>query len=259
MPQGALLEVDGVSKAFGGVSAVKALSFSIKGGEILGLIGPNGAGKTTAFNIIAGVYKPDSGVITFDGTTISGRGPHAVAQLGIARTFQTVRPFARMTVLENVTVGRLFGRDGTLSVSKAKREARDILEYTSLGSKAELPAGSLSLAEQRRLELARALAAKPKLLMLDEVMAGLNHSEILGTLELLRSLRKEKGIAILLTEHVMKAIVRLSDRIVVMNNGEKIAEGTPSEVMENKTVIAAYMGEKAQKVVQAKGTERDSQ
>lgn len=223
---------------------MKDLTFSINEGEILGLIGPNGAGKTTAFNLIAGVYKPDRGTIAFDERKISGLGSHKISQAGVSRTFQTVRPFTRMTVLENVAVGALFGREHAISVGKAKEEARKILSYTSFERKANVQASSLTLAEQRRLELARALAAKPRLLMLDEVMAGLNDKEILSTLDLLRKIRNEKKVTLLVIEHVMKAIVQLCDRIVVMDYGEKIAEGVPSEVMRNEAVITAYMGER---------------
>lgn len=223
---------------------MKDLTFSINEGEILGLIGPNGAGKTTAFNLIAGVYKPDSGTIAFDERKISGLGSHKISQAGVSRTFQTVRPFTRMTVLENVAVGALFGREHAISVGKAKEEARKILSYTSFERKANVQASSLTLAEQRRLELARALAAKPRLLMLDEVMAGLNDKEILSTLDLLRKIRNEKKVTLLVIEHVMKAILQLCDRIVVMDYGEKIAEGVPSEVMRNESVITAYMGER---------------
>jgi branched-chain amino acid transport system ATP-binding protein len=236
--------LDRVSKSFGGISAVKDLSLSMNEGEILGLIGPNGAGKTTAFNLIAGTYKPNSGSITFDGIKISGQPPHRVSKLGISRTFQSVKPFSRMSVLENVAVGALFGRNNVLSVGKAREEAMEILGYVSLDAKAHISAGSLTLAEQRRLELARAMATKPKLLMLDEVMAGLNLGEISGTLELLRKLRIEKGISLLVIEHIMKAIVELCDRIIVMDYGVKIAEGVAKEVMKNAAVIKAYMGEK---------------
>jgi branched-chain amino acid transport system ATP-binding protein len=239
-----LLQLDRVSKSFGGVSAVNDLSLCLNEGEILGLIGPNGAGKTTAFNLIAGAYKPNSGTITFDGVRISGQPPHRVAKLGISRTFQSVKPFSRMSVLENVAVGALFGRNSVLSIGKARAEAMELLGYVSLDTKAHVSAGSLTLAEQRRLELARALATRPKLLMLDEVMAGLNLGEISGTLELLKKLRSEKGISLLVIEHIMKAIVELCDRIVVMDYGMKIAEGVAKDVMKNVAVIKAYMGEK---------------
>jgi branched-chain amino acid transport system ATP-binding protein len=239
-----LLQVDNVTKSFGGVLAVKGLSFTIDKGEILGLIGPNGAGKTTAFNLIAGLYKPDSGTITFDGEKVSGRKPHQVTKAGISRTFQIVKPFSRMSVIENVAVGALFGREQTLSVSHARRQAVEILTYVGLGEKREVPAAALSLAEQRRLELGRALAAKPKLLMLDEVMAGLNHSEISATLDLLRKLHSDKGLTLLVIEHVMRAMMQISDKIVVLNHGEKLAEGIPSDVVSNKEVVAAFMGEK---------------
>jgi branched-chain amino acid transport system ATP-binding protein len=239
-----LLRLDNVTKSFGGITAVKGLSFEIMEGEILGVIGPNGAGKTTVFNLISGVFKPSSGTIEFCGNKISGLRPHSLARIGISRTFQSVKPFGRMTVLENVAIGGLFGRDHALSVNQARREAREILTYVSLEKKADLLAGSLTLAEQRRLELARALAAKPRLLMLDEVMAGLNYADIRLTLDLLQKLSSEKAIALLVIEHVMKAIVRLCGRILVMDYGEKITEGSPSEVMKNEAVLAAYMGEK---------------
>jgi branched-chain amino acid transport system ATP-binding protein len=239
-----LLQVDNITKSFGGVKAVKSLSFSVNQGDIIGLIGPNGAGKTTAFNLIAGIYKPDFGLITFDGRKISGLPSHKIVRAGISRTFQNVKPFGRMTVLENVAVGGLFGREHVLSVTEARREAMEILRYTSLEAKAGLPASLLSLAEQRRLELARAIATKPKLLMLDELMAGLNHSEIIMTLDLIGRLRSEKGITLLVIEHVMKAIIQLCNRLLVLDYGEKISEGAPLEVMKDKAVIAAYMGEK---------------
>jgi branched-chain amino acid transport system ATP-binding protein len=232
-----------VTKSFGGVTAVKDLSLSVGEREILGLIGPNGAGKTTAFNMIAGVYKPTTGSIFFDGRKISGLKPHHVTRVGISRTFQTVKPFARMSVIENVAVGGLFGRKHTMSVASALEEAREILGYISLDSKASLPAGSLTLGEQRRLELGRALAAKPKLMMLDEVMAGLNQTEISATLELLRKIKAERGLSLLVIEHVMKAMIQLCDRITVMDYGEKIAEGAPSEIVRDPAVISAYMGE----------------
>jgi branched-chain amino acid transport system ATP-binding protein len=248
-----LLQLDSVNKSFGGVTAVKELSLSVNEGQIFGLIGPNGAGKTTAFNLIAGNYKPNSGVITFDGNKISGMPSHRISKLGISRTFQTVKPFARMTVLENVTVGALFGRGRSLSVRRARLAAHEILAYVSLDTKSESLASSLTLAEQRRLELARALATAPKLLLLDEVMAGLNFSEISSTLELLKKLRTEKGVALLVIEHIMKAIIELCDNIAVMNYGVKIAEGEAKDVMKNAAVIEAYMGEKKPSSSQAAG------
>lgn len=240
-----LLQLDRVSKSFGGVTAVKDLSFSLQEGRILGLVGPNGAGKTTAFNLISGSFRPDSGSITFEGSRISGWKPHRVTAAGISRTFQTVKPFARMTVRENVSVGALFGKDHALSVKKAREEAAEMIAYVGLEKKTDLLAGMLSLAEQRRLELARALATKPRLLMLDEVMAGLNLTEIGATLDLLRKLRAEKKMTLLIIEHIMKAMVQICDAIIVMDHGEKIAEGLPSEVMANEAVITAYMGERS--------------
>jgi branched-chain amino acid transport system ATP-binding protein len=240
-----LLELDQVTKSFGGVHAVKSLSFSVNEGEILGLIGPNGAGKTTAFNLISGVYTPDSGQIIFDQRKISGLKPHKITQLGISRTFQTVRPFGRMTVLENVAAGSLFGKDHVNRVGVAQAHSMQLLKHLSLENKADVLARSLTLAEQRRLELGRAVAARPKLLMLDEVMAGLTQSETDSTLELLRSLKRENGLTLIVIEHVMKAMMKLCDRIVVMDHGDKIAEGEPKEVTSNANVIAAYMGEKS--------------
>jgi len=225
----ALLELDGVTKSFGGLVAVRNLSFSIGEGEILGLIGPNGAGKTTVFNLISGVYRPEAGSIRFDGKVISGLKPHEVSSLGVARTFQTVRPFARMSARENAP-------------RRATQKALEMLESVSLLDKAEVRAGRLTLAEQRRLELARALATSPKLLMLDEVVAGLNHSEMNAMVDLLRRIQPERRMALIVIEHVMKAIVRLCNRIVVMNGGEKLVEGSPSEVMRDERVVAAYMG-----------------
>ncbi len=222
--------------------AVRNVSFSLAEGDILGLIGPNGAGKTTVFNLISGVYRPESGRIRFDGKVISGLKPHEVSSLGVARTFQIVRPFARMSARENVVTGLLFGRRGNITPREATQKALEILGLVSLQDKADVRAGLLTLAEQRRLELARALASFPKLLMLDEVMAGLNHSDMNAMVDLLRRIKPERGIALIVIEHVMKVIVKLCNRIVVMNEGEKLVEGTPSEVMKEESVMAAYMG-----------------
>ena len=221
---------------------MRNLSFSIGEGEILGLIGPNGAGKTTVFNLISGVYRPEAGSIRFDGKVISGLKPHEVSSLGVARTFQTVRPFARMSARENVMTGLLFGRGGINAPRRATQKALEMLESVSLLDKAEVRAGRLTLAEQRRLELARALATSPKLLMLDEVVAGLNHPEMNAMVDLLRRIQPERRMALIVIEHVMRAIVRLCNRIVVMNGGEKLVEGSPSEVMRDERVVAAYMG-----------------
>jgi branched-chain amino acid transport system ATP-binding protein len=239
-----LLELNEVTKTFGGLSAVNKVSFQVSSEEIVGLIGPNGAGKTTLFNTVAGVYKPDSGKILFEGNSIDGKKPHVIAQMGISRTFQTVRPLPRMTVMENTMMGGLFGRNHTLSMNNAREKAKRLLSYTQLGDKEDVLASDLTLAEQRRLELARALAAEPKLLMLDEVMAGLNLTEIQATLELLGRLNKEMHISLLVIEHVMHAVMKLCSGIVVIDHGSMIAQGKPSEITANEDVIKAYMGEK---------------
>ncbi len=240
---GHLLDVDHVHKSFGGLLAVKDMSLFVEPGDMLGLIGPNGSGKTTLFNLITGIYRPDIGSISFGSLKISGLKPHRISGLGIARTFQIVRPFSRMTALENVVAAALFGSRSS-SMHRARERALELLAYASLDEKANSRAGSLTLAEQRRLELARALATNPKLLMLDEVMAGLSHPEIVSIVQLLQKIRQEQGTTMIITEHVMRAIVQLCNRIVVMNQGEKLTEGTPAEVMQDSSVIAAYMGEK---------------
>ncbi len=237
-----LLELNEVTKSFGGLVAVKNLSFHAAEGDVLGLIGPNGSGKTTVFNLVSGIYKPDSGVIRFEGRLISGLKPHKVTSLGISRTFQIVRPFAKMSTIENVVVGLLFGKHSATTPRKAGEEAIQILRKVSLQDKAMVLAGTLTLAQQRRLELARALASSPRLLMLDEVMAGLSYSEMSAMVDVLKRIQQEQGITLIIVEHVMKAIVNFCTRIVVMNEGEKLVEGTPSEVMREERVIAAYTG-----------------
>jgi branched-chain amino acid transport system ATP-binding protein len=238
-----LLDVDRVNKSFGGVAAVRNLSMSVDKGDILGLIGPNGAGKTTLFNLVTGVYKPDSGSVAFKDQKISGLRQHRIAKLGIARTFQIVRPFHRMSVVENVMAAAIFG-NGPPSKLDVRDRALELLTYMSLEDKAQTRAGSLTLPEQRRLELARALATGPQLLMLDEVMAGLTYPEMQEMVDLLRRISAEQGTSLVVTEHVMRTIVQLCNRIVVMNQGEKLLEGTPDEVMKDRSVIAAYMGER---------------
>lgn len=236
----ALLEVRGIGKRFGGLQAVADVSFDLNEGEILGLIGPNGAGKTTLFNLVNGVFKTDTGSITFSGCDITGRSPDQVVHVGLARTHQIVRPLGGMSVLANVTVGACFGREHQ-SMRAARITALGVLERVGLASRADSPARSLTLAGKKRLEVARALAAKPKLLLLDEVLAGLNPTEIAQMIELVRSIR-DGGISVFMIEHVMQAIMNLSDRIVVLNLGRKIAEAPPTEVVKNSDVVEAYLG-----------------
>jgi branched-chain amino acid transport system ATP-binding protein len=236
-----ILEGQGVTKYFGGLAAVNDVSFHIRSGEILGLIGPNGAGKTTLFNLIAGVYRPDRGTLRFGGRDIGGQPPNVVCKLGIARTFQITKPFLEMTVLENALVGAFFGHRQNRQMEEAKERAFGTLKRVGLVAKAEKRARSLNLVERKRLEVARALSTGPELLLLDEVVAGLNPKEALEMAEFIGSLRKE-GITILMIEHVMRAIMGLSDRLIVLHYGKKLAEGTPVEIAQNSEVIEAYLG-----------------
>ncbi|MBI3707964.1 MAG: ABC transporter ATP-binding protein [Proteobacteria bacterium] len=234
----ALLEVSGLTRHFGGVRAVTDLSFTVAEGEILGLIGPNGAGKTTAFNLIAGYLRPMAGRIVFAGRDLVGLKPHAVTKRGIARTFQIVKPFRKLDVLENVVLGAFLRRRGR---REAEAEARLVLDKVGLGAKIGVPAADLTLAEQKRLEIARALATRPRLLLLDEPMGGLNPTEIDQASLLVQRLR-EDGITIVWVEHVLKAIMKVSHRVVVIHHGEKIADATPEAVVQDPAVIAAYLG-----------------
>ena len=237
-----ILEGDGVTKYFGGLAAVSHVDFNVDQGEVVGLIGPNGAGKTTIFNLISGALVPKSGVIRFKGKKITGLNPYRICRMGVARTFQSVKVFANIPVLENVLLGSLFGTSTGMSSADAVREATELLEFMGLSAVRATPAKDLTLANQKRLEVARALATKPELLLLDELMAGLNPTEVAQAIELVTRIR-DKGITIFVIEHVMKAIMDISDRIIVLHHGEKIAEGTPKEIATNKTVIEVYLGE----------------
>ncbi len=237
-----ILEGEGISKYFGGLAAVLNVDFHVDQGEIVGLIGPNGAGKTTLFNIISAAVALKSGIIRFKGEKISGLKPHQICRMGVARTFQSVKVFTNMPVIQNVLLGSLFGTPTGMSQAEAKREAIGLLEFVGLAAVKAIPAKDLTLANQKRLEVARALATKPELLLLDELMAGLNPTEVAQGMELVTKIR-DKGITVFLVEHVMKAIMSICDRIMVLHHGEKIAEGTPQEITTSKKVIEVYLGE----------------
>ena len=239
-----LLEGQGVTKYFGGLAAVFEVDFHVDPGEVFGLIGPNGAGKTTLFNLISAALTPRSGAIRFKGKNITGLKPHQICRLGVARTFQTVKIFANMSVLDNVALGALFGASDRISSADAERQATALLEFVGLSTLKAAPAKDLTLANQKRLEVAGALATQPELLLLDEIMAGLNPAEVAQAMELVARIR-HRGVTIIMIEHVMKAIMSVCDRIMVLHHGQKIADGTPQEIANSKTVIKVYLGEKA--------------
>jgi len=236
-----LLSVVGLSKAFGGLRANADLGVTVDEGEIIGLIGPNGSGKTTTLNLLTGFLKPDSGTITFRGENVTGLPRHHMSHRGLARTFQLTRTFPNFTALQNVMVGRAYGHQPSPSLGAAGEEAQEILGRVGLAGKAQVPASELTLMQRKMLELARALAARPRLLLLDEVMAGLNPGETEDACRLIREIR-DSGITIVVVEHIVQAICGISDRIIVLNMGKKIAEGPPEEIIHNPQVIEVYLG-----------------
>ena len=239
-----LLSLKQLTKQFGGLMAVREVSLDLDAGEILGLIGPNGAGKTTLFNMISGTFLPTSGRIYFHGEDITDRPPHKICRMGIARTFQIVRPFAKLSVVDNVMVGAFLR---TRQARPAEEKAREVVNFVGLGPYADRPAQALTTAGRKRLELARALATDPQLLLLDEVMAGLTPTESVAIVELIHNIR-EADVTILVIEHVMKAIMSLSDRVAVLHHGELIAIDTPSSIASDEQVVEAYLGEEFQVV-----------
>jgi branched-chain amino acid transport system ATP-binding protein len=234
-----ILELDRVTKRFGGLTAVSSVSFKVPAGEILGIIGPNGAGKTTLFNVISGYYRPEDGRILFGGEDVTGKAPHAICRLGLTRTFQLVKPFGNLSVIDNVMIGALTRLP---TVSSARLEAERVVEACGLASHVSGQARTLPIALRKRLEVARALATRPRLLLLDEVMAGLNPTELGGMVELIRRLHAD-GLTLIVIEHIMAAMMRLAQRILVLHHGEAIAQGAPAAITQDRRVVDAYLGE----------------
>jgi branched-chain amino acid transport system ATP-binding protein len=239
-----MLSIQSVSKQFDGITAIKDVSFTLDKDEIVGLVGPNGAGKSTLLNVISGIYLPTSGSVIFDGTDITNLSPSKVCKLGIAKTFQLVQSFPELTALQNVLVGAVFGNSAKISLSEAEAKAEEKLDYVGFSrEKIRYPVKNLNVVELKRVQLARALATDPKLILLDEVTTGLNPKESNDAISLIQKIR-ESGITILMVEHVMRIIMNVSDRIVVLHHGEKIAEDRPEEIAKNEKVINSYLGEK---------------
>ena len=234
-----MLTLEGVTKRFGGLTAVRAVSLEVRERELVGIIGPNGAGKTTLFNVVSGYYRPEEGRVVFGGSDVTGRAPHEICRLGLTRTFQIVKPFGNLSVRDNVMIGAL---TRTPAVRSARSDAERVVEACGLAPYASARARALPVGLRKRLEVARALATRPRLLLLDEVMAGLNPTELAGMVELIRRLHAE-GLTVIVIEHIMAAMMRLAQRIVVLHHGEKIAEGTPSEIVADRRVVDAYLGE----------------
>ncbi|MEM3550478.1 MAG: ABC transporter ATP-binding protein [Candidatus Bathyarchaeia archaeon] len=237
-----MLEGSGLTKCFGALTAVKGVSFKVDEKRIIGLIGPNGSGKTTLFNLISGFYKPDSGRITFLGHDITGWPPYRICRLGVSRTYQSVRPFLDMTVLENVMVGSLYGAG--VDIRKSRSEALECLRFVGLDRKKDILARNLNICERKFLEIARALATKPKVLMLDEPLSGLNPREIIQAREIIKRIKDDFGISVFWVEHIMRALRGVVERVIVLNYGEKITEGSFEEITKDERVIEAYLGEK---------------